>query len=675
MQTLYQENSGCWPYAVQPAPCADGLLLRADKGFFIEMTALGQDILRIRVYRDTFETPFGSAVTAPPAPAGCAEIGESASRLRTDRFCAEVRHAPFALRVCDAAGETVYEEQTQDADSVGEGEHRIPPLGFVRTPSGQTAASLCARLRWDEHIYGLGERFGEFDRRGQQVRMWNTDTLGCRDEASYKNIPFYVSSRGYGLFVNSRDEVVFSVGSVSNASLYVQTPGECAEYYLFVGAPAQVVSRYMQLTGPAALPPAWSFGLWYSTGFQGASRRAVTEDAAAFRRRGIPCDVLHFDCYWLRENMWCDFVWDDAQYPDRVGMLRQLHEDGFKVCLWINPYVTVCSEMYAEGAQKGYFAKDVLGRPCTADLWHGLLPLCAIVDVTNPEAAAWFAQKLRGVLREGVDVLKTDFGEDIPGEAIFHNGRSGREMRNLYAVLYNQLVSRVVGEEKGAALVWGRSGAAGMQRFPVCWSGDPRSCWEGMAGTLRAGLSMSMSGVPFWSHDMGGFYGPVEEDVFVRWCQFGLFSSHSRLHGTTGRQPWAFGPRAEAILTRYIRLRYRLMPYILQTARDCVQQGLPFLRPLVLEHPDDPAAAALWDEYYFGPALLVAPVFDGDGAVRRVYLPQGSWTGLLDGKSYEGGRWHTFRCALEDLPVFHKQGVPLPTDESGAQWIDGGNER
>ena len=359
MQNLYLENTCRFPKTLIPQKAPEGSLLfrgeTGDKPFFLEFTPVDSRILRLRVYENAYEPPLGDAVgEKAPVPAQVSQ-DDTKTLLKTEDFTLCLTHAPFSLTLENTQGQTVYQEQTEDVDSVAEGMQQIPPVGFVETPEG-TAAALCPRLRYDEHIYGLGERFGEFDRRGQRIEMWNRDTLGCRDEASYKNIPFYLSSRGYGLFVNSRQKVVFSIGELSNASLYIQTPGSSCEYYFFVGSPAQVVSLFMHLTGPAVLPPDWSFGLWYSTGFQGASREAVMTDARIFREKEIPCDVLHFDCYWLRENMWCDFVWDDAQYPNRQEMLRLLHEDGFKVCLWMNPYVTICTEMYQEGAAR---ASDV----------------------------------------------------------------------------------------------------------------------------------------------------------------------------------------------------------------------------------------------------------------------------------------------------------------------------
>lgn len=313
--------------------------------------------------------------------------------------------------------------------------------------------------------------------------------------------------------------------------------------------------------------------------------------------------------------------------------------------------------MFREGSSLGYLVKRTDGQVYTADLWHGLLPWCGMVDFTNPDAKAWFQGKVKARLEEGVDVMKTDFAEDIPEDAVFSNGMTGKEMRNLYSRLYNQAVfeitCQVKGEENG--IVWARSGCAGMQRFPVCWSGDPYSSYEGMAATLRGGLSLALSGVPFWSHDMGGFYGEVSEEVFVRWSQFGLFSSHCRLHGTSTRQPWAYGERALQILKKFIGIRYELMPYILENARACVEEGISFLRPLFLEHPDDPTVYGISDEYYFGRDMLVCPVFGGDGARRMVYLPSGIWKDYFTGEVYTGGRWMELTCPLDYMPVFEKK--------------------
>lgn len=628
--------------------------------------------VRIRLYEKCFVKPVYDVVNAESLKPRGIQVsdGEEEIRICFGTYVMEIRKNPFEFRILGPEGAVVYEENMRDVNSVNEGFDQIPPMGFTRDAAGEVQeVNLAPKLHMDEHIYGLGEHFTEFDKRGQSVRMRNFDTLGCRDKESYKNIPFYISSYGYGLYVNDPGIYDFEVGSRSVSSISIRVPARQLEYYLIpADTLKEILAVYMNLTGPAALPPAWSFGLWYSTGFKGNNRQNVEQDAALFREHEIPLSVMHFDCYWLREDMWCDFVWDDAMYPDRRSMIEGLKAQGLKICLWINPYVTEVSDMFREGKDLGYLVKRRDGSVYTADLWHGLLPYCGIVDFTNPQAAAWYQDKIRERLEEGVDVLKTDFAEDIPEDALFANGMTGRQMRNLYSRLYNQAVTQVTRQVKGEenGIVWARSGCAGMQQFPVCWSGDPYSSYEGMAATLRGGLSMAMSGVPFWSHDMGGFYGEVSEEVFVRWSQFGLFTSHSRLHGTSTRQPWAYGERALRILKKFIEIRYELMPYILETAKASVEEGISFLRPLVLEHPKDPTVWGIYDEYYFGAKYLVCPVFGGDGHRRRIYLPEGIWRDYLTGEVYDcqikerrqgqmgTGIWMERICPLDYMPIFER---------------------
>lgn len=641
-----------------------GLILefrdKSGEDFLGQFTFLASGAVRVRIFEGKFVKPDYDVVNPAALAEGTIDLAETEEQIQVtfSSFVLVFQKNPFAVILTDQSGRVIYEENMKDVNSVGEGLDQIPPMGYTRDDSGRIAEiNLAPKLHMDEHIYGLGEHYTEFDKRGQSIRMRNFDTLGCRNASAYKNIPFYISTYGYGMFVNDYGIYDFEVGSRSGASISIRVPASQLEYYLIPGADLkEILSVYMNLTGPAALPPEWSFGLWYSTGFKGNSRKNVEADAVKFKEYDIPVGVMHFDCYWLREDMWCDFVWDDAQYPERVDMLAKLHEQGFQVCLWINPYVTEVTEMFQEGSEKGYLVKNKEGQVYTADLWHSLLPYCGVVDFTNPEAAAWYQQKIAALLEEGVDVLKTDFAEDIPEDAVFYNGKTGKEMRNIYSRLYNDAVFSVTCEKKGKenGLVWARSGCAGMQKYPVCWSGDPYSSYEGMAGTLRGGLSLAMSGVPFWSHDMGGFYGNVSEEIFVRWSQFGLFSSHSRLHGTTTRQPWAYGEHILKIMKKFIDLRYALMPYITATARNCVEQGISFIRPLVLEHPDDPTVYPIYDQYYFGDRMLVCPVFGGDGALRRLYLPEGTWTDYLTGEIYEGMRWYERSCPLDYLPVFYK---------------------
>lgn len=637
-------------------------LLLTDRGgenFYINM-AFYSKAVRVRLFKERFEPPVYDVTNREMLTPEKIEIAESDKHIHVyyKDYQVLIGKNPFEFAILTKRGTKIYEENMHDVNSVGEGMDQIPPIGYTKAEDGCIREiNLAPKLRMDEHIYGLGERFTEFDKRGQSIRMRNFDTLGCRDYNAYKNIPFYVSTYGYGLFIHDHSIYDFEVGSRSVSSISIRVPGSQMEYFVILGeTPKKIISSYMELTGPAVLPPDWSFGLWYSTGFKGNSRNNVEEDARKFKELDIPYNVMHFDCYWLREDMWCDFVWDDIQYPNRAEMIQELKKQGIRICLWINPYITEISDMFAQGKANGYLVKRQDGSVYTADLWHGLLPWCGIVDFTNPDAVKWYQDKVAALLYEGVDMLKTDFAEDIPEDSLFFNGMQGERMRNIYSRLYNDAVfnitKKIKGEDNG--IVWARSGCAGMQKYPVCWSGDPPSSYEGMAATLRGGLSLAMSGVPFWSHDMGGFYGNVSEEILIRWSQFGLFSSHSRLHGTSTKQPWAYGSRVLTIMKKFIDIRYELMPYILETAKRCVKESVPFIRPLIMEHPEDLTARMIWDQYYFGEDMIVCPVFGGDMAKRRLYLPEGNWTDYLTGKVYEGRRWYGIECTLDYIPVFRK---------------------
>ncbi|MDL2295173.1 hypothetical protein LJC60_11265, partial [Ruminococcaceae bacterium OttesenSCG-928-D13] len=449
--------------------CLDntGAPLRFSLGFF----APGR--LRVRLWTDTFTPPAFPVVdeTALRPLALYPVEDPDAFRMGFGGHRLELYKDPFDLRVLNGAGQVVCRQSLRDVDSVAEGQNRVPPLGYScgenGTPAGMNIGMV---LRGDEHIYGLGERFTAFDKAGQRVTMRNFDTLGCRGSSSYINIPFYISSYGYGLFVHSHEIFDFNIGAESLATVSLHTPPPALEYYLIFGdSPKAILSDYVALTGPAARPPDWSFGLWHSNGFKGSSRADVEADAARYEKEDIPLSVMHFDCYWMRDDHWCDFVWDSALYPDHRRMLADLKARGLKVCLWINPYLTVVTELYTEGREKGYFVKNAAGEPYQADLWHGLLPMCVMVDFTNPEAAAWYAEKVAAALGDGADTLKTDFGEDIPEDAVFANGMTGRQMRNVYSRLYNKVVYEAIARQSGTenAMVWARSGCAGMQQFPV----------------------------------------------------------------------------------------------------------------------------------------------------------------------------------------------------------------
>ncbi|PKQ27091.1 MAG: alpha-xylosidase [Actinobacteria bacterium HGW-Actinobacteria-4] len=517
-----------------------------------------------------------------------------------------------------------------------------------------------------ELIYGLGERFGPFVKNGQSVDIWNADG-GTSSELAYKNIPFYLSSRGYGVFVNQPEHVSFEVGSESVERVQFSTAGEALEYFVIDGpTPKDVMDRYTQLTGRPPVVPAWSYGLWLSTSFTTEYDEAtVNSFVDGMRERDIPLSVFHFDCFWMREFNWTDLEWDARTFPDPEGMLARLHDEkDLRVCVWINPYIAQRSAMFGEAAAADYLVKRADGSVWQWDWWQAGMGL---VDFTNPEARSWFKEKLRAVVRQGVDALKTDFGERIPTDVVWHDGTSPQTMHNLYTQLYNQAVWEVLLEERGLgeAMLFSRSATAGGQTMPVHWGGDNSSSYTSMAETLRGGLSLASSGFGYWSHDIGGFEGTPDPGVFKRWVAFGLLSSHSRLHGSTSyRVPWAFDDEAVDITRKFAQLKNTLMPYLFTAGADVAASGVSIARPMFFEFPDDPAVGYLDRQYMLGRDLLVAPVMSADGVVD-FYLPAGVWTSLLTGERVEGGRWVRETHALDSLPVYVRPGAVIPRGARG----------
>ena len=509
-----------------------------------------------------------------------------------------------------------------------------------------------------ENVYGLGERFTSFIKNGQTVETWNHDG-GAGTEHAYKSIPFFLTSKGWGLLVNHPGRVSFEIGSEKVSKAQFSVAGETLEYFVIDGpTPKSVLKRYTDLTGHAALPPVWSFGLWLSTSFLTQyDEKTVNSFVDGMRQRDIPLGVFHFDCFWMRGMQWCDFEWDPQTFPDPEGQLARLKERGVHICVWINPYISQYSPLFAEGRDKGYLLKRPNGSVWQWDHWQ---PGQAFVDFTNPDASTWYQNHLKRLMDMGVDSFKTDFGERIPTDVAWHDGSDPERMHNYYAYLYNKVVFEVMHQQRGDdAIVFARSGSVGSQKFPVHWGGDNMSSYSSMAESLRGGLSLGLSGFGFWSHDISGFEGTATPDLYKRWCAFGLLSSHSRLHGSGSvRVPWAFDEEAVDVLRHFSRLKNRLMPYLYEAANEAVDTGTPMLRAMLLEFPDDLTAITLDRQYMLGGALLVAPVFAEDGEVD-VYLPPGRWTHLLSGVEKAGGGWHREVHDVFSLPLYVRENTLL----------------
>ena len=532
-------------------------------------------------------------------------------------------------------------------------------LGFVDTPDGRYVHEQLS-LGVGECVYGLGERFTAFVKNGQVIDMWNEDG-GTSSEQAYKNIPFYITNRGYGVFVNHPERVSFEVASEKVERVQFSVPGEALDYLVIYGpTPSEILDRYTALTGRPALPPAWSFGLWLSTSFTtNYDEETVTSFIDGMAERDIPLHVFHFDCFWMKEFHWTDLQWDPRFFPDPEAMLRRLKSRGLRICVWINPYIAQRSVLFDEAMQHGYLLRKPSGKVWQTDMWQAGM---GIVDFTNPEACTWFASKLRRLLRMGVDTFKTDFGERIPTDVAYHDGSDPFKMHNYYTYLYNRTVFNLLQEERGEhdALVFGRSATTGGQQFPVHWGGDSTATFESMAETLRGGLSLGLSGFGFWSHDIGGFEQTARADVYKRWTAFGLLSSHSRLHGSNSyRVPWHYDDEAVAVLAKFTKLKCSLMPYLYRAAIRAHESGTPLLRAMMLEFPDDPACDYLDLQYMLGDFLLVAPVFSHEGTVN-FYVPEGKWTSLLNGKVIEGPCWVRETHSFLSLPLLVRPNSVIP---------------
>jgi len=647
------------------------LMRKGVKPFYAAQTyevELGVDELRIlaptQVIRhrgDTLQGPVLNVTLSSPLP--------DVIRVRTTHFEGSVDRGP-AFPVAESPGSVSIEEgdhwvalttgtlraSVKLGDSWElrfEGDDKaitgIPSrgLGLMQVENDGNHLMAQLTLRPGENVYGLGERFTAFVKNGQVVDIWNEDGGTCSDQ-TYKNVPFYLTNEGYGVFVNDPGKISFEVASERTSRVQFSVPGEALEFFIIYGpTPKEVLRKYTALTGRPALPPAWSFGLWLSTSFTtDYDEKTVNAFIDGMAKRDLPLSVFHYDCFWMRGFHWCDFEWDPAVFPDPPAMLQRLHAKGLKVSVWINPYVAQASKLFAEGKEGGYFLKKPNGDVWQWDLWQ---PGMAIVDFTNPEAKAWFQSKLRALVEMGVDALKTDFGERIPTEVVYHDGSDPVRMHNFYPYLYNQAVWEVLenqskiqnpNSEIERPVLFARSATAGCQKFPVHWGGDCWSDFPAMAESLRGGLSLCLSGFGFWSHDIGGFEGTPPASLFKRWIAFGLLSSHSRLHGSSSyRVPWLYDEESVDVLRFFTKLKLRLMPYLWAKAVEAHETGIPMMRAMHLEFPDDPACDTLDRQYMLGDALLVAPIFTDSGEVE-FYVPEGRWTKLLTGEPIEGGRWY-----------------------------------
>lgn len=544
--------------------------------------------------------------------------------------------------------------------------HDAQALAFVEKNGVNDRATISFHADPDENFAGTGERFSRMNLSGKTFQLDNQDGQGVNNRRTYKNIPFYLSSRMYGLFLHTTAFAKFSLADHSTRSAQIMVEQPLIDVFLIGGSnPEEILYHYRQLTGFPSLPPLWSFGIWMSR-MSYFSADEVNEICQRLRDEDYPCDVIHLDTGWFKTDWLCEWKFNDERFPDPKKFMAGLKAKGFRISLWQLPYVAYEAEQYKEAAKNNYIGplKDKKGQEGSTSNFSAL-DYAGTIDFTNPKAVKWYQGLLKNLLEMGASCIKADFGEAIHIDADYQ-GMESKLLKNLYPLLYQKAAYEITRQVTGDGIIWARAGWAGCQRYPLHWGGDAACSWDGMAGSLKGGLHFGLSGFGFWSHDVPGFHGVpdfmnsvIPDDLYVRWTQFAVFTSHIRYHGTSKREPWNF-PAISNIIRRWWKLRYCLIPYIFEQSEKTTKTGFPVLRALIFHHPNDPVCWYIDDEYYFGDDFLVAPVMNSENR-RNVYLPGGKWVNFFDGSVSEGNQWlKNYEIPLNQMPVWVKYGAQIP---------------
>jgi alpha-D-xyloside xylohydrolase len=554
---------------------------------------------------------------------------------------------PWHLEFYDASGRLL--TRTMHLDDGGSFAQPVP-FSFIRRASDLSRNIAAAfQLAPDEKLYGGGESFTRLNKRGQKVIAWVRDAMGAQTSWMYKPVPVFVSSAGYGMFVHTSAPVTFDFGHSFDRSNVIYSGDEFLDLFVFIGDPKDVLSEYTALTGRSPVPPLWSFGLWMSR-ITYKSEDEVRDVAAKLRQHRIPTDVIHLDTGWFETEWRNNYTFAPSRFRDPVGMIRDLRDQGFRISLWQLPYFTSKNEIYDEAVKAGYVVRNDGGRLPYED---------AILDFSNDETVRWYQGLLAGLLKAGVGAIKVDFGEDAPARGVYASGRTGWYEHNLYPLRYNKAAADVTTEVTGESIIWARSAWAGSQRYPIHWGGDAENSYSAMAATLRAGLSLGMTGFTYWSHDAGGFVNRAPRELYRRWLAFSALTSHTRCHGAPPREPWEYDAAFVEDFRRTIEMRYALMPYLYAQSHAASTAGHPLLRPLFLEFPEDPTSWLVEDQYLLGTSLLVAPLFE-ETLERSVYLPPGAWIDYQTGREYRGGQWQRLVAGPVPVVVLARDGAVIP---------------
>ena len=560
----------------------------------------------------------------------------------------EIQKYPWRIIIKDAKGKIL--TQTRHIIDNDSSQVKLLPFSFIKRGSDNSrSVNPVLTLAPGERIYGCGESFTSLNKVGQKVHLSVTDPQGPETDGQYKPVPFFFSNRGYGIFMHTSAPVTCDFGASYIGADRLFMADEMVDFFVFFGEPKDILNEYTDITGKSPMLPLWSFGTWMSriTYF---SQEEGLDIAKQLRAHKIPSDVIHFDTGWFGVDWQCDYEFAKERFKDPVGMLKQLSKDGFHTCLWQLPYFTPKNRFFPEIIEQGLHVVNATGGMPVED---------AILDFSNPETVSWYQSKIEGLMKQGVSTIKCDFGEAAPYNGFYHSGKGGIYEHNLYPLRYNKALFEVVERNHpGEGIIWARSAWAGSQRYALHWGGDAATNNIGMLGDLRGGLSFGLSGFSFWSHDMGGFVTASPEDIYRRWLPFGFLSSHTRAHGAPPTEPWLISKSFTDAFRACAEMKYKLMPYVYAQAKDCSERGLPMVRALLVEFPQDPGAWLVEDEYMFGSQMLVAPLMES-GNERTVYLPKGKWIDYQSGKIYEGG-YQTIQAGKIPAVILVRDGSLIP---------------
>lgn len=609
--------------------------------------------VRIRMLTTPVEPkPAASIMLAKePGRDGSWKVTETNDKIvySSDYGTIQINKNPWRIVLKDKAGRILSQTAAlSDADST---QVKYTPFCFVKRGSDNARRiNPVFTLTADEMIFGCGESATGLNKAGQKVNLFVTDPQGPETDQMYKPIPFFMSNRGYGMFMHTSAPVTCDFGATYIGLNKMFMGDENLDLFVFFGEPKDILDEYTDLVGKPGMPPLWSFGTWMSriTYF---SEKEGYDVAANIRKNKYPCDVIHFDTGWFDVDWQCDYKFSENRFQNPQQMLKDLRSQGFHVCLWQLPYFTPKNRYFSELIEKDMYVKNGNGELPYEDV---------VLDFSNPETVKWYQDKLAGLLNIGVSAIKVDFGEAAPLNGIYASGKSGWYEHNLYPVRYDMAVSEITKKLHNENIMWARAAWAGSQRYPLHWGGDAATTNTGLLGTLRAGLSFGLSGFSFWSHDMGGFVKATPEDLYCRWIPFGFLTSHTRAHGAPPTEPWLYdSKRVQDVFRKSAEMKYRLMPYVYAQAKECTEKGLPMLRALFVEFPDDPGAWKVDDEYLFGSQILVAPLLESGMTGRTVYLPEGKWIDYQTEKVYEGG-WHQIEAGSLPIIMLVRDGSVLP---------------